>query len=311
MRALVFTGPSVVEMLDVDQPDVGDGEVLVTMEAAGICGSELHGIRTPGFRQPPLIMGHEFVGRTDDGRRVAINPLLPCDECDLCLLGRPQLCRSRCILGIHRAGGFAQQVSVPSRLLHELPQDLTWEQAAMAEPLANAVHAWHLAAPAPGSRVGVIGGGTIGLVCLLTGIDRGGHEIVVAEPSEERRRVAAALGADSVVASLDGEFDVVFDAVGAAVTRHSAVSVLRPGGTTVWLGLMSDDPGFAGNDLVRQEKRVQGSFAYLDSEFAEALELSRRCDLSWVSSVPLEDGASTFTELMNGRTDLVKVLLRG
>lgn len=310
MQALVFTSPGVVEMQQVDPPIAGAGETVVTMAAAGICGSELHGIRQAGFRTPPLVMGHEFAGTTEDGRRVAVNPLLACGTCDLCELGRPQLCRQRCILGIHRAGGFAERVAVPDVLLHELADDLSWEQAAMAEPLANAVHAWQLASPAAGSRVGVIGGGTIGLVCLLAGLDRGGHDIVLAEPNAVRREVARSLGA-TVGPELTGEFDVIFDAVGASATRRCSVDLLRPGGTAVWLGLLDENSGFNGNVLVRMEKRVLGSFAYDDTEYAEALNLARRCDLSWVSSVPLADGAAVFTALLNGTTHHVKVLLRG
>ena len=131
MKALVFTAPGVVEIQEVPDVVAGDGEVVVHVDRAGICGSELHGIQTPGFRVPPLVMGHEFVGRLDDGRRVAINPLTSCGECDLCRRGRTQLCRSRQLLGVHRAGGFAERVAVPQNAVHEIP-----------EPIANAVHAW-------------------------------------------------------------------------------------------------------------------------------------------------------------------------
>src|SRR5215213_4965242 len=101
MRALVFTKPGTVELLDAPDPEPAAGEVLVKVRAVGICGSELHGIRSAGFRRPPLIMGHEFAGSTADGRRVTVNPLLSCGVCDLCLMGRDHLCRERAILGIH------------------------------------------------------------------------------------------------------------------------------------------------------------------------------------------------------------------
>src|SRR3954464_15768609 len=167
VRAMVFTKPGVVEMLDVDQPKAGPGEVLVQVAACGICGSELHGISKPGFREPPLVMGHEFSGTTPDGRRVTVNPVVSCGSCDLCRLGREQLCRSRAIIGIHRPGAFTSQVAVPESAAHELPEGLWWEQAALIEPLANAVHAWALAGATTDARVGILGAGTIGVVTQL------------------------------------------------------------------------------------------------------------------------------------------------
>jgi threonine dehydrogenase-like Zn-dependent dehydrogenase len=114
VKALVFTGPSVLEVMDVAEPQPVDGEVVVEVAAAGICGSELHGVKTPGFRTPPLVMGHEFAGVTTDGRRVAVNPLVSCGECDLCRLGYVELCRKRALLGVHRPGGFAERAAVPA-----------------------------------------------------------------------------------------------------------------------------------------------------------------------------------------------------
>ncbi|MGW2155252.1 alcohol dehydrogenase catalytic domain-containing protein [Nonomuraea sp. NPDC001699] len=149
MRALVFTGPSAVEVQDVPEPAVGPDEVLVHVAASGICGSELHGVRTPGFRVPPLVMGHEFAGLTSDGRSVVVNPILSCGSCDVCRLGRRNVCRRRQIIGVHRPGGFAERVAVPESALVELPQGLGWTAAGIVEPAANAVHAWSLAgAPA-------------------------------------------------------------------------------------------------------------------------------------------------------------------
>lgn len=309
MDAMVYTRPGTVEMLEVDEPQVGDGEVLVAVEAAGICGSELHGITKPGFRQPPLVMGHEFAGRTPDGRRVAVNPVVGCGTCDCCRIEAPQLCRTRAIIGIHRAGAFAEQVAVPETCLRDLPDELGWEEAALIEPLANAVHAWGLAERPSGSRVGVIGAGTIGLVCVLAA--RGdAAEIVVTDLADNRLATAKDLGADVTGHELEGEFDVIIDAVGASVTRQASIEHLRPGGTAVWLGLLSPDAGFDATELIRQEKRVLGSFAYRNADFDAAIELAPHVDLSWSTSFPLAEGADIFTELMNGRSDIVKALLR-
>jgi threonine dehydrogenase-like Zn-dependent dehydrogenase len=311
VKALVFTAPGVVEMRDdVPEPAVGPDQVLVHVAAAGICGSELHGVRNPGFRVPPLIMGHEFAGTTDDGRRVVVNPIVSCGECDLCGRGLPQLCRRRRIVGVHLPGAFAERVAVPASAVHPLPDAVGWEAGGVAEPAANAVHAWSLAGRPAGSRVGVIGAGAIGLVCLLVAAEFGAAAVDVADLSPDRRKGALRLGAAAAGAELGGEYDVVFDAVGTAATRRQSLARLRPGGTAVWLGLLDDAPGFAATDLVRQELRVLGSFAYTADELAGALALTARWDLSWVTSVPFAEAATVFTALMNGHPDPVKALLR-
>jgi len=310
MRAMVFTRPGVVEMLDVEEPQPGPDEVVLSVALAGICGSELHGIGKPGFRQPPLVMGHEFAGVTDEGRRVTVNPIGHCGDCDLCRVGSDNLCRNRAIVGIHRAGAFAERVAVPAGLLHALPDSLSWEAAAMVEPLANAVHAWNLAGAPRDARVGVIGAGTIGLVSLLAAQAGGAGEVTVVDPSTDRQQLAQKLGATAVGAQLEGEYDVVIDAVGLPVTHQASVDRLRPGGVTVWLGLMSDEAAFDSMALVRTEKTVRGSFAYTDKEFAAAIDLAADVDLAWGEVFPLERGAEIFTDLMNGRSDVVKALLR-
>lgn len=305
----MFTTPSMVELHDVDEPAVRPDEIIIEVAAAGICGSELHGVRTPGFRTPPLVMGHEFAGTTPDGRRVAVNPILTCGHCDLCGRGRSQLCRDRQIIGVHRPGGFAELAAVPAKSVHELPPGMSWTAAGVVEPIANAVHAWRLAEVREGARIGVIGCGAIGLVCLQLARERGAASVAAADPSPERQEAARRLGADAVGPALTGEFDVIFDAVGLPVTHKDSLALLSPGGTAVWLGLLSPEPGFDSTGLVRSEKRVLGSFAYTDTEFAEAVVLAGRWDLGWVASFPLGDGATVFTELMNGRPDPVKALL--
>jgi threonine dehydrogenase-like Zn-dependent dehydrogenase len=125
-----------------------------------------------------------------------------------------------------------------------------------------------------------------------------------------RLDLATALGATAVGSALDGEFDVVIDAVGLPATRASSVQRLAPGGAAVWLGLMTPDAGFDATELIRQEKRVLGSFAYTDAEFGTAVAMAPGCELGWIDAFPLADSAAVFTELMHGRTDIVKAVLR-
>lgn len=310
MKALVFTALGKVEVKDVDDVVAGDSEDIVHVERAGICGSELHGIAGPSFRVPPLIMGHEFVGTTDDGRRVAVNPLISCGTCEMCRRGETQLCRTRVLLGAHKAGGFAERVVVPRSLIHDIPSELDWDNAGLIEPLANAVHAWNLAEAPVNARVGIIGCGPIGLACLEIARYRGAAFIACADLSEDRRAVASSLGANLVSTSLDGEFDVIFDAVGSAATRTASLEHLIPGGTTIWLGLATPDVNFDAAAAVRLEKSIRGSFAYTDAEFVEAIELAPHLDLSWATTYPLDEGAEIFTALMNGQSTPIKALLK-
>ena len=312
MKALVFTAPGTVELLDVPEPDPAPGEVVVEVRAAGICGSELHGARRPGFRQPPLIMGHEFAGIAG-GEAVVVNPILSCGRCPECRRGLRHVCREREIIGVHRAGGFAERVAVPASALRPLPPGLPWEAAALIEPAANAVHAWNLALGAVGvecRRVAVIGCGAIGLLCAATALSSGAGQVEVTDLSPARLAAAQRLGAEVADPGLSDQYDVVIDAVGSAATRAASVAHQRPGGVAVWLGLAGEETGFDGNALIRSEKRVVGSFAYRDEEFAQAMARIRYWDLTWAAGYPLAAAAEVFTGLMNGGLDPLKALLR-
>jgi threonine dehydrogenase-like Zn-dependent dehydrogenase len=327
VKALVFTAPGQVELLDVPEPDPAPGEVLVEVRAAGICGSELHGARRPGFRQPPLIMGHEFAGIGAGGEAVVVNPILSCGRCAECRRGLRHVCREREIIGVHRAGGFAERVAVPASALRPLPAGLPWEAAALIEPAANAVHAWNQAgraldasgaggadgAPgadgAEGARVAVIGCGAIGLLCAATALSGGAGRVEVTDLSPARLAAAQRLGAEVADPGLSGEYDVVIDAVGSAATRAASVAHQRPGGVAVWLGLAEEEAGFDANALIRSEKRVLGSFAYNDEEFAQAISRIQDWDLTWAAGYPLAAAAGIFTDLMNGGLHPLKALL--
>lgn len=308
MRALVFTAPGVVELQEVPEPSAGEGEVVIRVVASGICGSELHGIGQTNFRKPPLVMGHEFAGTTVDGRRVTVNPLLSCGVCPACERGEEQLCDSRAIIGIDAPGAFAEWVVVPERAVRELPDRLSFAQAALVEPLANAVHAVGLADLQPGSRVAILGAGTIGLTCLLVALQRTSN-VTVTDLAPERLKIAEQLGAAETSTELEGQYDAIIDAVGAEATHQASVDFLRRGGTAVWIGLLSTNAGFDGQEIVRSEKKVVGSYCYNPREFDAALDLATRVPLDWTSRYPLTDGERVFSLLLSGVTDPTKALL--
>jgi threonine dehydrogenase-like Zn-dependent dehydrogenase len=261
-------------------------------------------------------MGHEFAGVSAGGEAVVVNPILSCGRCAECRRGLRHVCRKREIVGVHRAGGFAERVAVPASALRPVPPGLSWEAAALIEPAANAVHAWNQAGGAlgaggaRGARVAVIGCGAIGLLCAAMALSGEAGRVDVTDLSPARLAVAQRLGAAAAGPGLSGEYDVVIDAVGAAATRAASVAHQRPGGVAIWLGLAEEEAGFDANALVRSEKRVLGSFAYRDEEFAHAMALIRDWDLTWAAGYPLAAGAEIFTSLMNGGLHPVKALLR-
>ncbi|MGH7106000.1 MAG: alcohol dehydrogenase catalytic domain-containing protein [Acetobacteraceae bacterium] len=302
----MFARPGAVELQDIDVPEGGYDEQIVDIKAAGICGSDLHGIVSPGFRVPPLVLGHEFVG-VCEGQPVAVDPLLSCGVCDLCARDLTSLCRDRRLVGVHRAGGLAQAVAVPRSSLCPLPQGLSWTDAAMIEPVANAVHALALTTDVAGSRLAIVGAGTVGLVCLLVATSLGARSVTMIEPVRSRRALATCLGAE--MAGPDAsDFDIVLDAAGSAQSRARSVAMLRPGGHAVWIGLADDEPGFAATDLVRGGKRITGSFAYTRAEFGQAIDLVRGYDFSWTTIRPLADAPATISALMRHETDIVKAI---
>jgi len=312
MRAVVYTAPLTLELQEVPEPLPAPGEVVVDVKVVGICGSELEGFRNQSpFRVPPLIMGHEIAGvRADTGESVVVNPLIACYRCDLCRRGFENLCRSRALVGIHRPGGFAERVAVPEGCLYSAGS-IPFHVAALAEPVASAVHAFALgqhADPQP-QRVGVIGAGMLGLASAVVARRAGVPDVFISDLSEERLDTAQRAAAATTGAELEGEFDVVIDAVGGEDTRRASVVHLRPAGTAVWIGLHGPQAGFDALALVRSEQRVQGSFAYVDRDFRAALTLLKDLRVDWTTNVLLRDGVEAFEELLEAPGDATKTHL--
>jgi threonine dehydrogenase-like Zn-dependent dehydrogenase len=314
MEALVYSRPGLVEVRDIDPPTGSNSDVILEVLATGICGSELEGAsKSSSFRIPPLVMGHEIVGRLPGTEElVAVNPLIFCGECDLCVAGRTNVCRKRRLIGVHAPGGFAPLVAVPPSRCRPVPKGIEASRAVLAEPMANGLHAVRLAERQLGGTprsLGVIGAGMLGIASALAAIRAGVPEVTLVDLNRDRLALAAKTLDVRAVTKLDRELDAVIDAVGLAATRAAAVHRLRPGGVSVWIGLNDSDPGFESLALVRHERMVQGSYAYLDSEFDDALELCRHADASWVEAVGLSDSASRFTELMESPGPVPKTVI--
>jgi threonine dehydrogenase-like Zn-dependent dehydrogenase len=339
MRGIVWHGPEQMSVEEVESPEVGPGQAIVRPEATGICGSEIEGyLGKMGNRTPPLVMGHEFAGTVTEvgdgvdegllGLTVAVNPLSSDGTCKLCRAGLTNLCPDRRLVGIHSPGGFAEYALAPAANVYPLPEGVDARVGALAEPLANGVHAARLgtAGDHPVEHAVVIGAGTIGLMCLQAAVLDGIPTVHAVEPHEGRRDQALALGATGAHASgeeagraLEGATeglgaDLVIDAVGAEVTRRAALDLLRPGGRAVFIGLHDDDSTLGFHGVVRGQIDLQGSYAYTASDFEQALSwlVEGKAGIGELPPVlPLEEGPGAFADLVRGPSARIKVFLSG
>ncbi|MFM9938401.1 MAG: alcohol dehydrogenase catalytic domain-containing protein [Hyphomicrobiaceae bacterium] len=331
MKALVYTDKNTVVFRDEPDPVPGNDEVLVRIDACGVCGSDMHAYHghDGARRPPPLILGHEASGIVmtggKAGRRVAINPLVTCGTCTECLDGRVHLCASRVVLSMPaRPGAFAEIVRVPEANLVELPAGFDIVKASLAEPVAVSYHAVNrglrmLNRPASRARCVVLGGGAIGLASALVLAMSGAGEIHIAEPNAKRRETAMKAGSFKVYAPgsagepTDSSVDLVIDAVGAGATRSDACRLARPGGTIVHVGLLPGSDGVDVRKLTLQEINFVGTYCYTMVDFREtvaALASGRLGTLSWTEERPLKDGAAAFRDIDTGATAAAKIILR-
>ncbi|WP_165964524.1 alcohol dehydrogenase catalytic domain-containing protein [Actinomadura sp. KC216] len=310
MRALVYVAPTELVVGEVAEPEPGEGDVVLTVELVGLGGSEVLALRDPGARTLPLIMGHGVVGRTPEGRRVAVNPLSGCGDCARCTAGVPQRCAGWRMLGVHHDGGLAERVAVARQALVEIPDGLTWEQAVFIEPFANAVRAWERSGATGGDAVGVIGAGGLGLGCVAAARQAGAELIDCFEPSEERALAAKGLGATGRGPVRGRRYDVVFDSVGSAATRALAIEHTRPGGHIVLLGFADTVAGFDPVAFIRAEHRLTGSFVFDDAQFRVAIGLAGRTDPAWVRAFGLDTAAAALEGFARGDHSIVKAAVR-
>jgi threonine dehydrogenase-like Zn-dependent dehydrogenase len=316
VRALVWHGEDRLELESLAEPPAGAGEVLLEVELAGICGSDLHAYRGhPGPRRPPLVLGHEAVG-TVPGRpgSFAVFPLVVCGACAACRRGEENLCERRGLLGLDRQGVFAERVPVREDALVPLPDGLDLEVAVLAEPLATSLSALRIDGVTSGDSVLVVGGGPIGLLAVYACGARGAEAVCV-EPVDERRALAQRLGAAAVLADAadvaPAAADVAVDAVGIEPTWRAAIAGVRAGGTVALVGLGQAEGTMPTGDLVRRGVAVRGHYAYTRRDFEDALALlaSAPPPVDWLTVLALADGAEGFRRLVEDPAAVTKVLL--
>lgn len=337
MKALMYEGAWHMPLRDIPLPEPGPDDVLISVRAAGVCGSDVHGFTgSTGRRKPPLVMGHEFTGEIAGvgggvadfapGDRVVVQPLLTCGVCAQCRAGRPNICTNRTGVGMNFNGGYAEAVRVPQRLLHRLPDELSWEHGAMVEPLSVALHAVNLTPMQLMDTVVIVGAGTIGLLTLLAAKLKGAGRTIITDRSAHRLQLARQLGADVAINVAESDpVEVVRDltdgqgahasieAVGVSATVQQALAVTRIGGHVTWIGNSQPDVTLNMQQVVTREITIRGAYGF-NVEFAQAIEALRtqKVDVALLIEriAPLEDGPQLVHDLAQGTLDAVKVILQ-
>jgi threonine dehydrogenase-like Zn-dependent dehydrogenase len=330
MKALVYTAPHTLAFRDEPEPVAKPGELLVRIEAVGICGSDMHAYHGHDSRRPPpLVLGHEAAGRIvgglRNGERVTINPLVVDPACPYARDGRWHLSPTRQIISMPpRPGAFAEYVAIPERNLVSIPDTLPFAHAALAEPIAVSWHAVRLGMqklhqPLAAARVVVLGGGAIGLAAAIVARLFGAGDILVCEANPVRKAAIAQNEGFAVYAPgdpsapVDNSVDLVIDAVGAAQTRAAACAMVRPGGVIVHVGLLPGHEGLDIRKITLQEITLTGSYCYTPQDFTQcvdALAAGRLGALRWMEERPLGDGAAAFADIDAGRSVAAKIVLR-
>ena len=342
MQAMLLKEYMHLEVVEMPLPAIGADDVLVRVRACGICGSDVHGLdgRT-GRRIPPLVMGHEAAGEVMDcganvadlkpGDRVTFDSTVYCGRCFFCARGEVNLCDNREVLGVspgpyRRHGAFAEYVAVPRRIMYRLPDNLSYEQAALIEAVSVGVHAVNLTPVVLGDVAVVVGSGMIGLATIQAVRHAGAARVIVVDPDDGRLALARSLGATETVnpkttdpveairAMTGGRgAAVALECVGATEPIQTAIASVRKGGAVTLVGNVAPEINLPLQSVVTRQIRLQGSCAS-NGEYPASIELMSSGAIQvdpLISAVaPLEEGPSWFDRLYRHEPGLMKVILR-
>lgn len=341
MQTLTIHSARDLRIEQAEAGDPGDGQVRIAMAAGGICGSDLHYYNHGGFGtvhiREPMVLGHEVAGhveavgagvtRVQTGDLVAINPSRPCTDCHYCNKGHFNHCLNMRFYGSampfpHIQGAFRQQLLVDETQCEKVGPGVSAGEAAMAEPFSVCLHAVRQAGKIASARVLITGCGPIGALCILAARQAGAGEIVACDLTDQALEFAARIGADRTINVSGGQdalsqftankgyFDICVEASGSEKALHSALTVVRPRGTIVQLGL-GGDMSVPMNMVVAKEIQLAGSFRFHE-EFSEAVKLISTGDVDVKplisATLPLADAVEAF-ELANDRSRAMKVQL--
>ena len=330
MKAVVLDEPGRIDVRDVADPDPGPGQIVVEVGACGVCGTDLHIVDGEFPPTPyPIIPGHEFAGQVVAvgpgvpdglvtlGEHVAVDPSLFCGYCELCRVGRGNLCANWGAIGDTVDGAFAEYVAVPAVNAYRLPPGIDDRRGALVEPLSCAVHGLNVLGPVVGSRLLIVGAGTMGLLLQQLVLEAGARSVTMVDRSANRLDTARALGASEVTTDLDdlddSRFDVGVDATGAGPVIEAVFDRLDRGGRLLVFGVASETAEVALSPfrIYNDELTILGSMAVLHS-FGEAVELIDNGSVDVASllqtpAFPLADYADAVQAVRDGKGLKVQV----
>ena len=348
MKSLILTAYNHLEIAELPAPVAGPGEVLIRVEACGICGSDVHGYDgSSGRRIPPIVMGHEAAGVVAAvgptlgessvpstfaiGDRVTFDSTVYCGTCVYCARGQVNLCDNRQVIGVscgdyRRHGAFAEYVAVPQRILYRLPGNISFAEAAMLEAVSVALHAVRVSQAAGGETALVIGAGMIGLLTLQAARAAGCARVFIADIDSTRLQLAKQLGADEVLLASGAELaaevmkltggqgvDLAYEAVGGNQTVAAAIDCTRKGGTVTLIGNIAPEVNLPLQKVVTRQLRLQGSCASA-GEYQQAIELIANGKIQVkpliTAIASLEEGPRWFERLHAREPNLMKVILK-
>jgi len=331
MNALMLQDYMRLEMVNMPLPEIGADDVLVRVRACGICGSDVHGMDgSTGRRIPPVVMGHEAAGLVErtganvhdlkPGDRVTFDSTIYCGQCFYCGRGEVNLCENRQVLGVspgeyRRHGAFAEFVAVPRRIVYRLPDNLSFEQAALIEAASVAVHAVGLTPVRLGDRAVVVGSGMIGVLAVQALRAAGCTEVIAIDPIPSRLEMAKEMGATETHTSGAEIKDaaVALECVGANESVQTAIASVRKGGAVTLVGNFAPKVELPLQAVVTRQVRLQGSCAS-SGEYPAVIELMShgaiRVDRLISAVAPLAEGAEWFDKLYRHEGNLMKVILQ-
>jgi len=341
MKAAVLKAARLVAVEDRPLPALRPDEVMVRIRASGICGSDVHGFEGRIFDRRPIgiIMGHEAAGEVHEvgaqvkdfgpGERVAINPLIPCLVCPQCRRGWFNLCDSMITLGsamrVFHDGTMCEFVPVPSRQLHRLPEGMSFEEGAMAEPASNAVHLLNRAGVELGSVLAVVGTGAIGLIVVQAAKLAGARKVIAVDINPFRLACAKEAGADRIVNAAEEDAvavireesegrgaDIAVEAAGTAATYRICLEAVAKRGKVAALGFMEPEVLFPMRTLIYREISVIGCTAFsYEIDATLALIASGRLAVAPLitRTFPLDSVQEAYETAADPKSNSVKVMV--
>ncbi len=337
MKAIKFEKPWDVSCVEVEKPVPKEGEALIKIITAGICGSDIGAFRgTNGLVSYPRIIGHELAGIVEEipennkngiknGDRVVVDPYVYCGHCYPCRIGRTNCCTSLHVLGVHIDGGMAEYFTHPADLLVKVPEGMTWEEAAMAEPLTISLHGIHRGGLTVGEYCAVIGAGPIGLVAGLAAQAYGGHAIVI-DLVQERLDFAKSVGIEYVINSgtenteerireiTGGDMaQLVMECSGANAAIRSTLDYVSHAGRITLTGWPKKETSIPTDVITRKEIDIRGARTSA-REFEEALDLIRtkKVDMNKILTkvIPIEEAPETIIDIEKNPGKYMKVVVQ-